>query len=182
MSFIPMKTFGFAVLLWVAAIQNSVAAPGDLDPTFGAGGVVLHTEPVGTMGVADMKALADGKLIVAGTLTDAGGNKDFALRRFHPDGSVDVSFGVNGLAVASIDPTDGDAAAAMTFQSGGRILVAGKSREAATGRNVFALVRFTSSGALDTSFSGDGLAVYATPGVDCEAEAVAIQSDGRFWF
>jgi uncharacterized delta-60 repeat protein len=65
-----------------------------------------------------------------------------------------------------------DAGQGVAIQADGRIVVAGSS-----GGN-FALVRYTVGGALDTSFSGDGMQTTDFGGAD-GGTAVAIQADGR---
>src|SRR6266446_8255514 len=77
------------------------------DPTFGSGGVAAATpprppvfRPNGAMAVA---VQADGKIVVAGSMDAQSGftenpDRDFLLLRFNPDGSLDTSFGNNGIA------------------------------------------------------------------------------------
>src|SRR5438045_9484468 len=59
--------------------QPASAAPGDLDPTFGSGGVV--TTAIGSLDEASAVAIqADGKIVAAG-YTSNGPNTDFGLAR-----------------------------------------------------------------------------------------------------
>src|SRR5262245_20368667 len=70
---------------------------GDLDPTFGTGGIVT-TSFTG----ANDKALdaviqpTDGKIVVAGFHTAGYDNADFLLARYNADGSLDAGFGSGG--------------------------------------------------------------------------------------
>src|SRR5579883_1834481 len=78
--------------------DRTLLSPGDLDPTFGNGGVVTTSFP-GFQVSAVGKSVAvqpDGRLVVAG---DAGPNnrQGIALARYNPDGSLDTSFGTGGL-------------------------------------------------------------------------------------
>lgn len=85
----------------------------------------------------------DGKIIAAGNaFTDFGlHNSDFALARFQPDGAVDESFGVDGLATVSISNVE-DKVQAMLMQPDGKIVVGGFA-DMPAGKE-FALARFTS--------------------------------------
>ncbi|MFI5381804.1 MAG: calcium-binding protein, partial [Tepidisphaerales bacterium] len=74
---------------------------------------------------------------------------DFCVIRLNPDGTLDNTFGTDGVATATMG-SSGAKVAEMTLDSSGRITLVG----AADGD--VAIARFTASGALDTSFSGDG--------------------------
>jgi uncharacterized delta-60 repeat protein len=110
--------------------------------------------------------------------------------------TMKVSFGIaigaigafaTSAQAASLDPTFGSAgivstafgnygaAARVVIQSDGRILTAGQ-----TALGEFALARYTTSGALDTSFNGTGK-VTTTPSGSCsgQARALALQADGK---
>src|SRR5262245_24488593 len=81
------------------------AAPGQLDPTFGHGGVVTTNFGWGGNWTAGQSVLrqSDGKLVVGG-LGQKGGDA-FALVRFNADGSPDVSFGEDGRALTQFSNT-----------------------------------------------------------------------------
>ena len=114
---------------------------------------------------ADVATQADGKLVVAGS---SAGN--FALARYAAAGAPDPSFCGDGLVTT--DFGGADAGQGVAIQADGKIVVAGRS-----GAD-FALARYTAGGALDPSFSGDG--VQTTDfGADDGGAAVAIQADGR---
>ena len=88
---------------------------------------------------------------------EGGGNQDFVLVRLNPDGSLDPSFGTGGVVRTPIDLVPGgyDQALAIALGSNGSIVLAGDAQVGQT--NDFAFVRYTSSGALDSSFSSDGI-------------------------
>ena len=148
----------------------SVAAPGDLDPTFGTGGATVVDEGVYESAYG-MTLQPDGKIIGVG-VTTAGPNQDALVFRLNPDGSPDVPFGnrrLDGPGGAS------ESAAAAAVQPDGKIVVAGR-----TSKNYDSAVwRLLPTGELDPSFGGgDGLAT-----IDSLAEEhlsdVAITPDGR---
>jgi len=80
----------FGLFLWSAA--PVLAAPGDLDLTFGSGGKVVT--PIGSGNDYSFGAAiqSDGKIVLAGESFN-GTNRDFAVARYNTDGSLDNAFG-----------------------------------------------------------------------------------------
>ena len=73
--------------------------------------------------------------------------------RVQPHGTLDTSFGGTGKVTTAIGTSD-DCGYAVAIQSDGKIVVAGYTNN---GSNIdFAVVRYTTAGALDTSFGGTG--------------------------
>ena len=74
------------------------AADGDLDPTFGIGGMVM-TDISRSTDIANAVAVqADGKLVVVGTTyknNDFSG-EDFVVTRYNTNGTLDPTFGRGG--------------------------------------------------------------------------------------
>ena len=153
-----------AVLGAAPALAASGDAPGDLDPTFGAGGKVT------TVFGGDSRAYVlvlqpNGKLVAAGV-----GPNGFALARYNPDGSLDTSFGAGGKVTTPIG-----AANALVLQPDGKLVAAGSNYISPSD---FVLVRYNPNGSLDTSFGGDGKVTTAI-GFGAEANALALQPDGK---
>ncbi len=144
---------------------------GSLDTTFEGDGKVLTT--VGTnYSTANAVAIQpDQKILTAGQ-----GNGNFALVRYNANGSLDASFGNSGITMTPIGGGD-DTARALTLQKDGKIVVAGYSYNGAN--NDFALTRYTTNGLLDTSFGTSGKTTTAISTGEDQANAVAIQSDGK---
>lgn len=110
--------------------------------------------------------------------------------------TMKVSFGISISALsalvapapaASLDPTFGSAGVTSTafgsYGAAARVVIQPDGRIVAAGQNAlgeFALARYTTSGALDTSFNGTGQ-VTTTPSGSCsgQARALALQSDGK---
>ncbi|MGI8604315.1 MAG: delta-60 repeat domain-containing protein [Verrucomicrobiales bacterium] len=153
------------------------AAPGDLDATFGTGGKVTTDFGIGSGDEGVSVALqSDGKIVVAGS-SGASGNQDFALVRYTSAGALDTS--VNGTGKVTTDFGFGaDWGRSVAVQSDGKIVVAGSSDDA-SGTSDFALVRYTSTGALDTSFNGTGKVTTPIGSSYDWGQSVAVQSDGR---
>ena len=160
---------------------------GTLDSSFGINGVVITTFgtiPAGAPKNAVLNSIIiqpDGKLLAAGSVNNrAPTNNDFALVRYNTDGSLDSSFGTNGIVMTSVSDAGSfaDAARALALQSDGKIIAVGDAFSTSIGRNGFAVVRYNENGSLDTSFDGDGKAATSL-GSDDTAFDVVIQTDGK---
>jgi uncharacterized delta-60 repeat protein len=91
-------------------------------------------------------------------------------------GALDTSFNGTGKVTTPIG-SGYDFGHSVAVQSDGRIVVAGVSYNA-SGNADIALVRYTSTGTLDTSFNGTGKVT--TPiGSGYSTSSVAVQSDGK---
>ena len=72
------------------------AAPGDLDPTFGGGGIVATRVAVReTSGAMAVAIQADGRIVAAGGTQGSDGER-FAIVRYEVDGHLDGTFGTTG--------------------------------------------------------------------------------------
>ena len=151
-------------------VTGTVLGPGDLDPSFGQNGLA-------TTGVATPNGLgrsvvvqSDRKIVVAGFYYN-GNNYDFALARYNTDGTPDLSFGMSGMVTTDFGGTDDYAYALALLPSG--FAVVGCSYN---GSNYdFAIAKYTSSGSLYLSFSGDGKTTTAFGSGDDIAYGVAIR-------
>ncbi len=114
----------------------------------------------------------DGKIVVAGFAVDAAGiNGDFALARYNANGTLDTSFGTNGLVTTDLG-TQSDDARALAVQPDGRIIVAGSAGED------IGLARYMPDGKLDTGF-GSGGSTVTDLGSDEVAAGVALTPGGE---
>lgn len=105
----------------------------------------------------------DGKIVAAGSSGDGQFQMtNVALLRLNPDGSRDASFGVAGIAVQDLGGS-AETIASLRLLPDGTLLVGGSTN--APGDRRFFVAKFTSSGTLDASFSGDGVSVlpFSTP-------------------
>lgn len=161
---------------------------GSLDTTFDGDGKVVanfggvpsfpHTSKIDTGN--RVVVLPDGKILVSGDAQD-GTNAGVILARYNSNGSPDTSFqngvktGIGGQSGCAWD---------LALQSDGKILVGGRTPDInlTTGDPVdieFLLARFDANGALDTSFSGDGVVTTSFGGTASEGDSIAVQSNGK---
>ena len=96
----------FITVVALVSATPARAAPGDLDPTFGRGGIVrTDLTPAEDDGFA-VAIQSDGKIVVAGEAGIGGPNPPFAIVRYRTDGSLDRSFGGGGKASIDFAPRD----------------------------------------------------------------------------
>jgi uncharacterized delta-60 repeat protein len=167
------------------------AAPGDLDPTFGVGGVVADPTPLDTaFATWDIAIQPSGKVLAAGTESGFGSPTDAVVQRFSAGGSVDLAFGGGDGAAKVIVPSSYSSAAnAVHVLPDGSILLAG-TRVVTISPYVaqFLLIKLTPEGELDTTFDGDGANACTGNGIVCtqvsasagqdSALAIDVQTDG----
>jgi uncharacterized delta-60 repeat protein len=148
---------------------------GSLDNTFGTNGIV--TTPVGTGGdeASSVSIQSDGKIVVAGSSWN-GSNYDFAVVRYNSDGSLDNTFGTNGIVTTPVG-TSADIARSVAIQSDGKIVAAGHINNGSN--DDFALVRYNSNGSLDNTFGTNGIVTTLVGTSNDRAYSIAIQSDGK---
>lgn len=151
---------------------------GSLDPSFDGDGKTVTG--VGTSNdLAEAIAIQpDGKIVVAGHSSVGGLNTDFAVVRYNTNGSIDLSFDLDGKVITPVGPGS-DEAHGVAIQPDGRILVTGFSRNVPLDLEDFSLVRYNVNGSLDTSFDGDGKVITPVSDGRDYSYASAIQSDGR---
>ena len=145
----------FSILI-VFAVFNVFAQPaGALDPTFGNGGRVVTSITAGQDKAYGVAIQADGKIIVAGQSTSTLTGKDFVVVRYNTDGSLDITFGVNGIVTTDLQTGSDDVAYSLALQADGKIVLAGFS-DNGSNKNA-ALVRYTNDGSLDSTFGNNGI-------------------------
>ena len=131
---------------------------GELDPNFGNAGQALG--PSGSIGGAQAIAVQpNGRILVASTTVSSTTGRSVAtLTRFNKDGSLDTSFGDDGVVTSNFGMTIGEGTS-VALQSNGDIVLAGDGRTLASNDggifqvSDFAVARFTSNGALSIQHS-----------------------------
>jgi uncharacterized delta-60 repeat protein len=149
---------------------------GSLDTTFTSNGKVLTDFASSTSEAAADVVISGTKIVVAGAAVLS--TTQFALARYNSDGSLDSSFSGDGKALGEFV---GAAAGAwdLAIDSLGRVVAAGYAMFNANDRR-FAIARYSSSGALDSGYSGDGLLIINFTSSSQElATSVAVDSSNR---
>lgn len=115
-------------------------ADGTPDADFGTGGVVTAGPHIGS-GRAVLSDAA-GRLMVVGEQLVVGGQREVALARYQPDGTLDASFGSSGVVGTDVLPGRHDGAWAATQLPGGGVVVTGTSFDEANNFPVVFVVRY----------------------------------------
>jgi uncharacterized delta-60 repeat protein len=158
-------TLAFSLLLAIACAAPAVAAPGDLDPTFGTYGKFL--EPISENTTANSVAVqADGRVIVGGSSSQGA-----TVFGFTGDGKPDPAFGNNGRV--ALPSTHGNASVAL---QGDKIVATANDNGGYYGN--LTVFRLTANGALDPSFGSAGVAATGLPS-STPAPQVAIAPDHK---
>jgi uncharacterized delta-60 repeat protein len=124
---------------------------GRLDPTFGGDGKVV-TDLGGNDYAFDVAIEADGGIVVAGE-RDGSRRDRVAVARYLPNGTLDGSFGGDGVVLTTFGRRF-QSASAVGLMPDGRIVVAGFTSNGTTGRS--AVARYRPDGSLDRTFGDDG--------------------------
>jgi uncharacterized delta-60 repeat protein len=153
-------------------LLGQLDSTGALVSSFGSGGTVTAFSVDGT-GAAQVIVQPDGKILVGG---DRSGG--FYVARFLSDGTPDDSFGTEGLFehVGALE-----AFREMVLTSDGSVVVTGCEAVGgfcSGGTDSPIAVRLTSSGMLDPSLDGDGIASPSPP-LGAETQGVAVQRNGK---
>lgn len=151
---------------------------GTLDNSFGIGGVTTTAIGNSFGGLNSIALQPDGKIIVSGYV-DGGTNDDIAVARYNSNGTLDNSFGTNGIVITAIDDLD-DNSWDMLLQPDGKIVVTGSCNGLSTGYNsVIAVVRYNANGTLDNSFGTGGKVTTRVGPGHSRSLTVALQADGK---
>ncbi len=148
-------------------------AGGVLDPTFDGDGVLILdlSQSGGDDFGVDVAFDGTGKLMVLGVLSD-----DPAIARVLDGGALDASFGGGDGIVQQSFLGGQDVTENILVQADGKLLVTGWPPIA--GWFHFASMRFTSTGALDATWGGDGVVTTAI-GSNERAYAALLQPDQK---
>jgi uncharacterized delta-60 repeat protein len=168
---IALGAVGAALVAAIAMATPPLAqTSGSLDTSFGSGGLVTLPSAVGAP--AQIMVQSNGLIDVISSETDpTTGNNDMAVVQYKVNGTLDTSFGNDGVALASF-PGQTIVASGGFAESNGNIVVAGGGNPVATvtasgvtggGPGEEAVAEFTSNGTLDASFGTGGEVITQDP-------------------
>lgn len=153
-----------------------VTAGGELDPSFGSGGIAALPEQVSItiegrrrgLGFSPraVAGLRGGGALVMGLAAGGGSVSRIELVRLTDRGRLDRSFGHGGILLLALGHHGKCGARTMKVLPDGRILLAGSIRggRAPNERQTAALIRLRPDGSLDRSFGRGGLVTIDGPG------------------
>jgi len=143
---------------------------GTLDEGFGGGDGMASARSVTQ---ATSAALApNGQIVVAG------GFQNFLTGRFESDGSLDSGYDGEGALFPGWHG-EGRLAYAVAVQKDGHVIAAGTIGDEISGEVDYAVARYDTEGANDTSFGEEGMVTTDFEGSNRGARAIALQPDGK---
>jgi uncharacterized delta-60 repeat protein len=170
MKHVRLAALAFAALTALTAAPSAATAvPGDLESTFGTNGVVVTEVGPGDARANALVQQSTGKLVAAG----GGPTGDVLLVRYATAGTVDPTFGTDG--VVTTDLGGSDSATAAVVQPDDKVVAAVAT--SGSDRGPALLVRYLPDGALDTAFGVGGVA--SVPIDTYGALSAALQPDGK---
>ncbi len=135
---------------------------GALDNTFDTDGVV--TTEIGPYSTPSSVAIhADGKIVVAGSISYAGSYADFVITRYLINGTLDSTFDSDGITTTYIMGSPTNIAYAVAIQKDGNIVVAGSADHASL--HPIAVVRYigVTSKIIDSTTQNNSISIYPNP-------------------
>ena len=135
---------------------------GSIDLSFNQSGKVLM--PIRKSSICNSVELQeDGKILISGYSLDDSNNSDFTLVRLNSNGSIDSTFGTDGIVLTDFG-TNVDYSTCMAIQPDGRILLGGKSD--LNFFNIVAIARYISGlniGIIDFTTDANSVFIYPNP-------------------
>ena len=159
----------------VIARYNTDGSP---DSSFGKNGVVTTGDSTGIDYCYDVEIQKDGKIVTTGSISEYPYNR-IGAARYNMDGTIDKSFGINGLIKYVIGEKTNVAVSASALQEDGKILIMGLSY---TNENDYGdasfIVRLTADGRVDESFGNQGVEITKFS-ESCYVTSIEVTSEGK---
>jgi uncharacterized delta-60 repeat protein len=151
---------------------------GALDTTWNGSGKVFTV--IGSSGdqMGAVAVQSDGKVIDAG-LSGFSTVDKFSMVRCATNGTLDNSFGSFGRVATAVPNETYSGAYGMVLQPDGRIILAGLVAAAPAYQFQLAVLRYNSSGTLDSTFGNGGVAIASIGLANSYGLAPALQRDGK---
>jgi uncharacterized delta-60 repeat protein len=145
---------------------------GSLDTGFNGSGFVTTSISASSDVAKDIVVQPDGKIVAGGSDTNS-----LALARYNANGTLDTTFGTNGVVETNFDGFS--QGSSLAIAPGGKLVAAGNAIPTGALQYRFAVARYNSNGSLDTTFSSDGKVVTNINSLGSFAQDVTVQSDGK---
>jgi uncharacterized delta-60 repeat protein len=148
---------------------------GRLDPTFGGDGVVTTDFTDQGDFAAGVALQDDGKIVAVGRADSA-----FAVARYRPGGVLDQTFKADGTVTTELT-VQRDGAASVAIQPDGKLVVVGSAgvKPVDQDDSFWGIVRYSSTGILDPTFSDDGTLIQQLTSYGDLALDVAVRPGGE---
>ncbi len=152
----------------------SITASGRLNSSFGNIGEVV-VDLGSDESVEDMCVLPEGKILVTGCQLNTGDYKMIVMR-FNADGSLDYTFGTNGIYTSSIGNFS-DKGTSIHVLNSGKILIGGYLYD---GNQIsMSVIRLNANGTLDQNFANNGRQLLSQSNTFSYVFDIDVQTDGK---
>ena len=159
-----------------------LSANGLQDPSFGRGAGAVVTAINEVARIQAIAVTANGAIIATGDSRrrEVSSDNNIALARYDANGTLDTSFGVGGVATAPMGALL-VGVKGVALQPDGRVVVAGTAGELIDASFVHhvTIARFLENGTIDRDFGLGGIISKPFDPKADEADAVAVQSNGK---
>jgi uncharacterized delta-60 repeat protein len=167
------------ILLTILSGANSYSQiPGTLDSSFAINGMQILKPSNGFENANELVILPDDKIVGVGFTTGPLGDWDLAAFRLHADGTVDSTFGVNGLTIFDI-AGNYDYGNAIYRLNDGKLLIAGGATLPNWSDIDYFVARLNEDGSIDESFGTGGISQIHADGSEDLFYSLAVQPDGK---
>ncbi len=153
-------------------------ADGSVDNSFGTNGKVIFNVGDWNDFGEGVAIQSDGKILIGGHkwISNIQERHDLFVARLNTDGSLDTSYGTDGVATARL--VDGaNYSNGIVLQADDKPILAGFT--ILQGEINMAVVRFDTAGNLDSTFNGDGMVSFDYEGREDYGQAIALQADNK---
>ncbi|MBQ0943041.1 hypothetical protein KAK07_06815 [Ideonella sp. 4Y16] len=159
-------------------VLTKLDASGALDLAWGTDGKVVLPLRMPQPGDHSLVQMADGSLLMCGfTMVD--GHPHGTVLRLHADGSLDTSFGQDGMVVLDTGLTESTAMHLAVLADGG-VVVVGHGGTLLDGADADSFaIRLGADGSLDTQFGNGGVALLPVSSGQDIARQVLVDAQGR---
>lgn len=146
---------------------------GALDLSFDLDGIVTTDISPNDDVAYDVAIQIDGKIVVCGSSEQSVTDPQVTVVRYWPNGTLDSTFDGDGIAIAYENPLDQGVGSSLILQPDGKILVAGSMQ------GKFTVIRYLSTGQLDTTFNSNGILHTTFYNGFNDAQQINLQADGK---
>ncbi len=172
-----MKKLFTLSLVILLAICSYAQEPGELNPSFGTEGSFVFDPSISHDKMEKILIQDDGKIITVGRARVDGSNYSIYVSRHNSDGTLDTTYGENGIAYFKANPTIYmNSAFDAAFDENGQLFVTGYTFDRIN--NTAFVLCLDENGIENTDFGENGFAISAY-GNGIVYEAIAIDANGR---
>ncbi|MDN3723010.1 T9SS type A sorting domain-containing protein [Aequorivita sp. SDUM287046] len=156
-----------------------ITADGALDNSFGTDGKVAFNFGIDHDIATALGIQSDGKIVLGGHTYITSNPRlsyDFAVARLNTDGSLDTTYGNNGVTTTQI-VDEANYANGLVIQADDKVVLAGRTVKEFD--YDFAMIRFNTDGTLDSTFGNAGKVSTDNDGKEDHGYAIALQPDNK---